>query len=330
MIILAKYIHAGWGSSGYYSKRTLTLAEHERAFRKGLHLHWNHPTKQELMERPERDLNTLAAEAIEDAYYMDHPKHGAGLYARVKVFSDFVDRVKEKGSKLSILANGKRTHGEAPDGQGGLKKGLIVERIFPNEGNNVDFVTHAGAGGKLLFEAATDLGENEFLLVESADPLEEVRSLTPTKKEFDPMTHVLRETHDRVVGQLSEAEKQVNTLQTDNQTLTESNAQLTAELREMKDEKAVASILAGDDYQKLQEHERAAVIALVSIPRDSGGAIQTDKLTEAIAKAAEPFLKERKGKGVKVEGLGEDDDYTPDDEAIAKLAEAMRSNKSND
>lgn len=323
MQALARYIKVGWGSSGYYSKKTLKLAEREAAFPSGIHLHWNHPTRQELKERPERDLNTLAAESLENAYFMVHPKHGAGLYARVRVFSDFQDRVKEKGRKLSILANGSRKPGEAPDGNGNLRKGLIVERIYPNQGNNVDFVTHAGAGGQLIFESADNsLAEGECLLVEGAGMLEEIIPFTPEKDDFDMTKHVLRETHDQVVGQLTEAKTRIGTLEGENE-------QLKAQLQEAKNTIALTGVLAEKAFVGLKDHERKAVISLVTVPLKEGGEVDLEKLREAVTAEAKPFMSGRKGATVK--GLGDSGEDDPEDAfdptALSKLAESIRTKK---
>lgn len=327
MILLAKYIAVGWGSSGYYSKKTLQLAEREKAFPKGLHLHWNHPTRKDLVERPERDLNTLAAESIEDAYFMVHPRRGAGLYARVRVFSDFTNRVKEKGKRLSILANGKKAQGEAPDSNGDLRKGMIVERIYPNIQNNVDFVTHAGAGGEIIFESAGELNEDEFLLVESAGMIEEVLPLTEKKDDFDMSQHVLKETHDQVVTQLSEARATIGEKDKEIGKLRETTAQLERKVAKMEADSALSGVLAESDYSALKPHEVKAVRAMVTVPLKESGEVDHEKLKTLVKEAADPFLTDAtKKKTVKVEGLG-DPEIEADEAAIAKLAESIRKAK---
>src|SRR3972149_4399223 len=65
-----KIIGPGWGSMAYYSESMLKTSG-PKAFHKGTHMYWNHPTATEEAERPERDLNDLAAILTKDAYW-DH------------------------------------------------------------------------------------------------------------------------------------------------------------------------------------------------------------------------------------------------------------------
>lgn len=143
-----KLIGPGWGSSGYYAPAVLER-DGSKVFRSGTHMYWNHATDAEESARPEGDLNNLAAVLTTDAYYDAAGKEGAGLYARAKVFSDYADKVAEKAphTGLSIRAAGKARTGEAEG-----RKGPIIEAL--THGESVDFVTKAGAKGKVLTEAA--------------------------------------------------------------------------------------------------------------------------------------------------------------------------------
>jgi len=164
-----KLIQPGRGSSGYYPAEVLKR-DGPGVFKAGTQMFWNHPTDAEESQRPEGDLNHLAAITTSDAVFDENGKDGAGLYARAKVFSDYADKVKEKGKHigLSIRAGGLRDDGAAaPDG----RKGIITAL---KNAQSVDFVTRAGAGGKVFTEAGTgdkqmDKAEIQALIKESVD-----------------------------------------------------------------------------------------------------------------------------------------------------------------
>lgn len=157
--ILAKLIEKGWGTSGYYSEEVLRR-DGPSAFPKGTLMYWNHATRSELRERPERNMDALAAVIVSDPIYNEAGPEGSGLYAHVQPFSDYAQAIKEKGpyTGLSIFAAGKRESGEA-DG----RQGYLVTEIQSNAANSVDIVTRAGAGGRFLFEAS-DLPDGIELL----------------------------------------------------------------------------------------------------------------------------------------------------------------------
>lgn len=312
MQVLARYITKGWGRSGYYSTRTLKRAEHELAFPKGTHIHWNHPTKSELKDRPERNLNTLVAESVEDAKYMVHPEHGEGLYAKIKVYPSHVKQVKEKGRALSILANGIKRLGEAPTAEGGKRKGYMIERIIPSKGNTVDFVTKAGAGGTIIFESAKELPADNFLLEEYAVLIE-----SDTKghdaMELEALKAQLKETTDNLAGVTDELTQ-----------LKEANTTLINENNTLKRSQAVAEALTDASFNRLLPHEVKAVKALVTVPTDDSGNVDDKKLLEALKETAKPFLEASKrpatvsGMGNKSDKVlaGVEDDFT----ALAKEA----------
>lgn len=152
-----KLISPGRGSSGFYPTETLRKAAESRIFRAGTQMFWNHDTDAEESQRPEGDLNRLAAVTTTDAVWEDAGRDGPGLYARAKVFSDYADKVKEKGPHigLSIRAGGVREDGVlAEDG----RPGRITQL---NNALSVDFVTRAGRDGKVFTEAATSESTQE-------------------------------------------------------------------------------------------------------------------------------------------------------------------------
>jgi len=145
-----KIIAPGWGSSGFYPKEVLER-DGPKVFTKGLHMMWDHPTPTEEAMRPEGSLTALAGELISDARYLENGPQGAGLYADAKVFKPYQEAVNELAPHIgvSIRATGRATQGEAEG-----RKGPIVQAL--TAAKSVDYVTAAGAGGRILemFEAA--------------------------------------------------------------------------------------------------------------------------------------------------------------------------------
>lgn len=146
--VLVKIIQPGWGSSGYYPSEVLKR-DGPKVFKAGTHMYVNHPTATEEAQRPERDVRDLAAVLVSDAEYRETSSGGPGLYARAKVFGDHQAWVEERAPYVgtSIRALGKARPGEVEG-----RKGMVVESL--DVGRSVDFVTLAGAGGRVLEEAA--------------------------------------------------------------------------------------------------------------------------------------------------------------------------------
>lgn len=148
--ILVKIIQPGWGTSGYYPDKVLER-DVPKVFTKGLQMYWDHPTVSEEHERPERSLRDLAGELVENATYMPDGAWGPGAYARAKVFGPFAQSVNELAPHIgiSLYGSGLAEHGEAEG-----KEGSIIQEI--SSARSADFVTMAGAGGKILelFESA--------------------------------------------------------------------------------------------------------------------------------------------------------------------------------
>ncbi len=149
--IPVKIIDAGWGSSGYYSREVLQQAANARVYAAGLQMYWNHPSKSDEKERPERDLRDLAGVLTEDARWDEQGSKGPGLYSRAKVFSAYRDAVAEMGPYIGLSHY---VWGESKQGEAEGKKGDIITRIAA--ARSVDFVTVPGRGGAIAeaFRAA--------------------------------------------------------------------------------------------------------------------------------------------------------------------------------
>lgn len=145
-----RIIAPGWGSSGYYPAEVLER-DGPRVFRAGVKSFWNHATPTEDAERPEGDLNALAAELVSDARWESNHPNGPGLYADAKVFAPYAEAVRELAPHIGVSI---RALGRAAQGEAAGRKGQIIQAI--TAARSVDFVTEPGAGGRIveMFEAA--------------------------------------------------------------------------------------------------------------------------------------------------------------------------------
>lgn len=142
-----KIISPGTGSSAHYTEACLKDAAKSGAFKKGTFMFWNHPTGAQESQRPEGDLNDLAAITTSDGEYRETGAKGPGIYADAKVMADYADKIEARAPHigLSIRAGG-TTSGKTIDGKPVLASIDHVE--------SVDYVTRAGRGGMALAESA--------------------------------------------------------------------------------------------------------------------------------------------------------------------------------
>ncbi len=142
-----KIISPGTGSSAHYPEQVLKDAATNGAFKKGTFMFWNHPTSQQESQRPEGDLNDLAAITTSDGEYRENGAKGPGIYAEAKVMADYADKIEQRAPHigLSIRAGG-TSSGKTVDGKPVLASIDHVE--------SVDYVTRAGRGGMALAESA--------------------------------------------------------------------------------------------------------------------------------------------------------------------------------
>lgn len=128
-----------WGSSGYYSTEVVAR-DGARAFPVGTPIFWDHPSKTEAEDRPERSVRDLAGKITTTPLF-----EGDGLYATVEFYGHAAGIVAEMADDigLSIRATANIGMGNAAG-----RYGRIVTALL--EGASVDLVTKAGAGGKLV------------------------------------------------------------------------------------------------------------------------------------------------------------------------------------
>lgn len=292
-----KIIQPGWGSSGYYEPEVLER-DGPKIFPKGTKMFWNHQTPAEEAERPEGDLNNLAAELISDARYQANGVAGSGLYADAKVFENYKSAVDDlaKHIGVSIRAYGKAVHGEKEG-----REGAIIQEL--TKGKSIDFVTAPGAGGQILslFEAARIVhADKKKTTSESVALNEEVRM---DEKEFKAL------------------QESVTTLQTNLSAVTDDNARLkeTLALRDAKD--TVREALHGLD---LPDVTKARL--LESLPKSApmkDGVLDVEAFKTLISETVKnevSYLTKAAGLG-KIRGLGEAE--TPDEEDEGEVDEAL-------
>jgi hypothetical protein len=137
---LIDLITPGWGSSGYYAPDVLEAAGTARVFPSGTHMYVDHPTRSEEADRPERTIRDLAAVLTEDAHW---DAEASALVAEATVFGTCRDALTEMADAIGVSI---RAFAEIEPGEAEGRKGPIVTQLV--EGVSVDFVTHAGRGGR--------------------------------------------------------------------------------------------------------------------------------------------------------------------------------------
>ena len=142
--IRIKVIQAGQGSSGYYPVDVLKR-DGPKVFTRGLHMHVDHPSVSEESDRPERSVATLAGTLTSDATWEENGAAGPGLYADAKVRSDLAPLIQELAPHIGVSI---RALGKAGTREIDGRKVRTIEAI--EQAKSVDFVTVAGAGGKVL------------------------------------------------------------------------------------------------------------------------------------------------------------------------------------
>ncbi|PKN91099.1 MAG: hypothetical protein CVU44_21010 [Chloroflexi bacterium HGW-Chloroflexi-6] len=293
-----KVIQPGWGSSGYYPAEVLER-DGPRVFAKGLHMYWDHPTQREEAERPERELDDLAAVLTSDAYWQENGPKGPGLYADALVMEHYRNKVNDLAPHIGVSI---RAFGTAKQGEAEGKQGPVVDAL--TAGRSVDFVTAAGAGGEIItmFESArkprvvsaTSTGD-----VSIQKPLEEVAKMDQLQQ--------LQEANATLQAQLDEA-KNAN-----------ARAQEALVLREAKDH--VNAALAKTDLPAITRTRLAKNLAEAAPVKDGAldkVAFET-QITEAV-KAEVQYLVEAAGLG-RIRGMGGSNEDEASDEIDASEAE---------
>ncbi|MFV2172332.1 hypothetical protein ACFHW2_11880 [Actinomadura sp. LOL_016] len=156
------------GSSGYYPADTLRRSA--GAFPAGTQVFCDHPSMTEAADRPERSVKDLAGRLATDAVF-----DRDGLYAEVEVFPHYAPLIEGVADAIGMSI---RAMGTSEPSRDESIRGPIITSL--TEGISVDFVTKAGAGGKVLelIESAREQAP--------AEPLDEAPDAGPARGEQTP------------------------------------------------------------------------------------------------------------------------------------------------
>lgn len=289
-------IGPGWGSSGYYSESVLMDACKKRVYPEGMHMHWDHPSRKEEEDQPARTLKDLVGAFTEDGHYDPDGWDGPGVYAKAKIFPEWVEKIKAMDGHIGIshYVSGVAEMGKAPDG----KKGRIITELIADALNTVDFVTVPGAGGhyRTLFsemkagrtgqtenEEKQNMGDNQESLT-----LSEVRTKYPEiVTELKEQLKVELKTEEAARDQsakLTEAATKIKTL-------TEKVAELTARIAGAK-----AADYVREEITKAKVPQASAKMLtetlLKMVPLTEDGEIDAPKYAEVVKDAIKAKLEE--------------------------------------
>lgn len=287
---LLKLISPGQGSSGYYSKEVLQDAAANRVFPKGLKMFMDHQTEEEERSRPEGSLTNLMGVLEGDAEYQENGPDGPGLYAPVRVYSDFIKFVNER---YKDIGNSIRALGVKVMGQVAGKPTAIIKKLAAAK--SVDFVTTAGAGGKLvpLYESFRS-GSNRN------DGLESNRNAAKSRNSNEESTMTEKEAQE-LRDKLAALEKQ-------NVALREAAVKSTAS--ELLVDRLAASTTKLPDRAKQRIKERLLPrTGIEGLPLTEAGVLDEDKFKaqiDAAIKDEDEYLKEAAPSGIKNMGDGGD------------------------
>lgn len=269
---LIKLIAPGHGSTGYYSKEVLKDAATNGIFSEGLHMYIDHQTEAEESDRPENSVRNLAAKLVENAKWDDNGPAGPGLYAKAQAYSDFVPFLNERANDIGVSI---RAFGTATKGQVGGRINNIVKKLAGAK--SVDFVTRAGAGGKLI------------PLLESyrASHKDDPKGRQPAAKENNQMKVEIEESE---LKKLQESAAQVPTLILNQQRTNEQLARINAR-------ESAAGLVAKSG---LPESAQRRVLGFLTgpnstLPLTEAGVLDNTKFESAIKAACEAeaaYLKE--------------------------------------
>ena len=256
-----------WGSSGYYSSETLQQAANDRVFGKDLPVFLDHPGVTERDDRPERSVRDLAGHLSTDAVWEND-----GLYADITVYPHMAPIVEAMADHIGMSI---RAAGEASPGEAEGRRGVVITKL--TEAMSVDFVTAAGAGGKI-----TQLLESARAALTQTVPAEE-RDVTTSESQEDSMPEITEA--DKA---LSEAQAQVAALETERDNLKQRAEAAEAELnkRDLLDQAAGIAKEAVKDLPEVMAN-RIVAEAMRDLPRTDEGALDADKLGADLTSAIE-------------------------------------------
>ncbi len=286
-----------WGSSGYYGREVLER-DLPRIYPPGTHMYLDHPSQSEQRDRPERRLRDLAAVTVTAPVHLPQGPDGPGFYAEARPLANFAGVLDELAPHIGVSI---RARGYAKPGEAAGRKGPVIERF--ESGESIDFVTKAGAGGKVLS------------LMESARPRPE------------PTEAVSMATDPTANAEMTALQESIKRLEEQNQALLQEQARQREAnlLREAQD--FVTTELSRYTFP-LEETRRRLATQLTANPPTQEGALDrvayATRIDEA-AKAEIAYLARLTGSG-QIRGMGGSEPASTEGlaEAEAALAEAMQ------
>lgn len=309
---LAKIISPGWGSAGFYSADV--LKRDVEIYKEGLPMYWDHPSKDEEKNRPERSLRDMAGKLTEDAKYLDNGPLGPGVYAKAQAYTPFRAAIKEMQADigLSHRATGSRKLGEVEG-----RKGPVIEKMVAAQ--SVDYVTAPGRGGAVteLFEAARVAARGE-----QAHDIRGEITLDGLKRDRPDLIEALRSEIKQAVysdkRNMEEVKRmtdeEIKTLEESKTQLEKDNSELMEEIKRLQEREVlreakelVLSIVSKSELPDITKDRLTESLSRNPITVD--GKLDTEKftqhITEEVSKAvAEVAIITESGK---VKGMGESD-----------------------
>jgi hypothetical protein len=189
--IAVKVIQPGHGSSGYYSKELLER-DGPSVFGPGTFAFIDHPSASEARDRPERSVRDLAAVTIEPATFNETGPDGPGLYTKMRVLPQYRETIEALSPYIGMSI---RAHGTFRPGEVDGRKTKVIERLTSAE--SIDFVTKAGAGGKVL-ALMESLRQPPLDAVLQDESINEAAPAADVPKEDTGMSDELQEAQDRI------------------------------------------------------------------------------------------------------------------------------------
>ena len=302
-IVPIKIIQPGWGSSGFYPAEVLRR-DGPKIFTAGTKMYWNHQTPAEEAERPEGDLNNLAAVLTSDARWLDQGPKGAGLYADAKVFEKYQQPVDGLAPHIGVSI---RAYGKASQGSMERKTGPVISELTARR--SVDFVTEPGAGGEII------------TMFEAARTVRDARTQSTTSQK-SVENNVEADMTEQEVKELKDAN---TTLKQESDVMKAENARLQEALLLREAQDVDGAVLAKSNLPEVTKKRLAESLAKAAPAKDGKldkAAFET-QIAEAV-KAEVKYLTEVAGLG-KIKGLGESgaDGEEDQDEQGDKIQESL-------
>ncbi len=188
------------GSSGYYPASVIER-DGPKVFAKGTHMHLDHQSFFEFMDNPAGSIKDLAGVIDSTPVYEADNKDGAGLYADIRVFSEYAKLITEIAPHIGVSIRAAALSDEGPSPVTGEETNIITELI---SALSVDFVTHPGADGrivKLLENAGPGVLPPGVTLIHESNPA--IEPGQPEKRESKPMAELTEETAKGLEGAIT-------------------------------------------------------------------------------------------------------------------------------